>query len=281
MRVLAACNDGRREEAEAARVPNGYEELLGLVTSMVPAVAAGAVAQVACGLPGTSDGKTALFMPALPWLEGRALAPDLSVRLGASVVLGNDGQFTLLAEAVEGAAAGAASAVLVAVGTGIGGAIMSGGRIWRGHHGSAGSWGWLPASGARSASGHGPFETMASGAALSAVAAALHAGWDGLELLGAARRGEPEALSAVRSYAAHLGSGIAAIASVVDPELVVIGGGVSAAMDVLGPMLARQMADLASPDGQKIPVRAAVLGPRAGVVGAMLAARPGARSWLE
>jgi len=56
-----------------------------------------------------------------------------------------DGQLTLLGEVLEGAASGYRSCVLVAVGTGIGGALMIEGRIWRGHHGGAGAWGWLPA----------------------------------------------------------------------------------------------------------------------------------------
>jgi predicted NBD/HSP70 family sugar kinase len=95
----------------------------------------------------------------------------------------------------------------------------------------------------------------------------------------AARAGERAAISALSSYADQLASGIAAIASIIDPELVLIAGGLSAAMDLLGPMLDERIRAVASPDGRKVPVRAAALGPRAGVVGALVAAQCGKEVW--
>ncbi|MBE3011759.1 ROK family protein [Microbispora sp. NEAU-D428] len=259
VRVLAETPDGRGEPVTAP-VAGSYDAFL----TQVAGLCAGIVrpAGVGVGLPGTSGENRPLFVPALPWLEGRPLREDLEARLGAPVRLGLDGHLTLLAEAAEGAAKGVRSAVLLAVGTGIGGALLIDGRIWRGVHGSAGSWGWLPADAPDDAV-HGPFEQAASGSSLR----------DGPALVAAAREGDERASAALDAYAARLARGVAAVASTIDPEIILIGGGLADAMDVLGPPLRRHVARFASPDGRRVPVRPAALGSRAGVVGALLIAR--------
>ncbi|MER7504129.1 ROK family protein [Nonomuraea pusilla] len=263
VRVLRE-QDGTRGPVARRDVPGSYEELVELVADLA---GPGADA-VGVGLPGTSADGVPRFVPALPWTQGRPLARDLAEAVGAPVRLGLDGHLTLLAESVEGAAKGRRSAVLVAVGTGIGGALLVDGRVWRGAHGSAGSWGWLPATGASGAAAeaaaHGPYERAASGSALAgrgpALVAAARAG-----------RADPE----LEAYAARLAEGIAALASALDPEIVLVGGGMADAMDVLGPLIARHIAVSASPDGRRVPVVPAGLGSEAGVVGALLAARIG------
>ncbi|WP_067183862.1 ROK family protein [Microtetraspora niveoalba] len=260
---------GRRGEVVSVPVAGSYDAFLDQVAGLC--AEAGRPDGVGVGLPGTSDGDRPLFVPALPWIEGRPLREDLERLLGASVRLGLDGHLTLLAEAAEGAAKGARSAVLLAVGTGIGGALMVDGRIWSGAHGSAGSWGWLPtpdsAPGSPAApgeaAGHGPFELAASGSALPG----------GPALVAAARGGDEAAAAELDRYAVRLARGVAALASVIDPDVILIGGGLADAMDVLGPLLDRHVARFASPDGAGVPVRAAELGSRAGVVGALLTAR--------
>jgi predicted NBD/HSP70 family sugar kinase len=250
---------GVRAEPVTLPVADGYAAFLDQVTRLCRG--AGAPEAVAIGLPGTSERGTPVFVPALPWLQGRPLAGDLGERLGARVSLAVDGHLTLLAESAEGAAKGLRSAVLVAVGTGVGGALLVGGRIWRGAHGSAGSWGWLPA-GVPPDARHGPFERVAAGPSLEG----------GPALVAAARAGDPAAPVALDAYALRLARGIAALASILDPEIVLIGGGMADAMDVLGPLLQAHVAVWASPDGRRVPVRATALGSRAGVVGALLAA---------
>jgi predicted NBD/HSP70 family sugar kinase len=253
---------GGRAEPVALPVAGGYDAFLDQVTSLcLPARPSEAVVM---GLPGTSEHGVPVFVPALPWLQGRPLAGDLERRLGARVSLAVDGHLTLLAESIEGAAKGVRSAVLVAVGTGVGGALLVDGRIWRGAHGSAGAWGWLPA-GVPGDPNHGPFERVAAGRSLGG----------GPALVAAARAGDPAARAALDAYAQRLGRGVAALASVLDPESVLIGGGMADAMDVLGPLLERHVAEWASPDGRRVPVRATALGSSAGVVGALLAARLG------
>ncbi|GAB3136313.1 ROK family protein [Microbispora hainanensis] len=259
VRVLAETPDGRGELVTAP-VAGSYDAFLDQVAGLCAAIAR--PAGVGIGLPGTSGESRPMFVPALPWLEGRALREDLEARLGAPVRLGLDGHLTLLAEAAEGAAKGVRSAVLLAVGTGIGGALLIDGRIWRGVHGSAGSWGWLPADVPNDPL-HGPFEQAASGSSLR----------DGPALVAAARAGDERARAALDAYAARLARGVAAVASTIDPEIILIGGGLADAMDVLGPPLQRHVARFASPDGRRVPVRPAALGSRAGAVGALLIAR--------
>ena len=279
LRVVAQAPGKGRLGTVRDRAPGSYEGLLEAVKALLPEQCSGQVTAAGCGLPGASKDGRPIFIPALPWLEGQPLAADLAEALQAPVRLGLDGQLTLLAEAQEGAAAGLASAVLVAIGTGIGGAVMTAGRIWRGQHSTAGSWGWLPAEGAKPSAGHGAFEQVASGTALSSLAASVSAGWSGLKLVEAARAGQESAVLAVKDYIAQLAPGIAAVASILDPEAVLIGGGLSAAMDLLGPLLDERVKALASPAGRKVPLRAAALGPAAGVVGALWAAQCGAEVW--
>lgn len=280
VRVLGECADGTRGEVVTAAVPDSYDAFLAAVADLVPRAVGGPVTGAACGLPGTADGERPVFVPALPWIEKRPLRDDLARAIGSPVQLALDGHLTLLGEAVEGAAHGHDSAVLVAVGTGVGGAVMVGGRIWRGAHGSAGSFGWLPASGAADSRKHGAFEQVASGSALSALARRHDPALTAEGLVDRARAGDPSATTVVEAYAFRLGRGIAALSSIVDPDVVLVGGGVSAAMDVLGPVVARTIASLASPDGRTVPVRPTALGPHAGVVGALRAAQRGESVWL-
>jgi glucokinase/fructokinase len=294
--VRAVTDAGGRRRIVSCPTPDSYPALLAVVADLLAQASEASTtrpAAVGCGLPGTSDGQHAVFVPALPWLEGQPIQADLAEIAQAPVTLGLDGQLTLLAEAAEGAARGYGSAVLVAVGTGIGGAMMVGGRIWRGHRGSAGAWGWLPYPGHQPDPRHGQFERAAAGRALDHRAAALAGpGADGdalaagtaqpsgRDLVRRARDGDPAAAAEVGAFAADLGTGLAALASVLDPEIVLVGGGISAAMDLLGPQLEKAVAEAGSPDGRRVPVRAAALGPDGGVIGAWHAARGGKDVWL-
>lgn len=273
VRLLGERLDGPRGEIVRAPTPGTYDEFLALVATLAPRAVAGPVVAAGCGVPGKVEDGVPRFVPALPWLEGRSLAADLGEVLDAPVELAVDGHVALLGEATEGAARDCDSAVLVAVGTGIGGAIMIDRRIWTGAHGSAGSWGWLPAEGAVEDPGHGPWEQVASGSALAARAAAFAPPLAAHELVERARGGDPVAATEIEAFARRLGRGIAAIASILDPEVVLLAGGLSSAVDLLEPGIAACLRDLGSPDARRVPVRVAELGPDAGVVGALVHAR--------
>ena len=280
LRMMLQVGEDPRSDILSEPIPSTYSDFLALVQSMVITLGQTQLTGVGCGLPGATDFETPLFMPALPWLEGKALRYDLASMLGAEVTLGVDGHFTLLAEAFEGAAKGHSSSALVAVGTGIGGAIMINGRIWRGHTGTAGSWGWIPLSGARGQDGHGAFELMGSGSALSRRAAGLVPPMDAVDLIEAARTGIEFALREVNEFALVLGEGLAVVASAFDPGILIIGGGLSAAVDVLSEGIRKSLLQCASPNTRDVLVVPAALGPTAGVVGALLAARSEESLWL-
>jgi predicted NBD/HSP70 family sugar kinase len=280
LRLLAENASGDRTKVVTMPTARDYSSLLDQIETQLGTLIDGDLLSIGFGICGTSDGTRPLFVPALPWIEQRALGEDLSHRFSASVVIGMDGHYTLLAEAMEGSAVGDSSAVLVADGTGIGGAVMFARKIWRGAHGSAGSFGWLTCVGGQDDSEHGRFEQVASGTALTRTADAYRPGWTGVELMAAARAGDAQAAALAARFGEAFGRGLAALASMLDPEVIVVAGGISNSMDVLSPSVDRAMLQYASPNGRHVPVRPARLGSHAGVIGALLATTVSDEIWL-
>jgi predicted NBD/HSP70 family sugar kinase len=242
----------------------------GIVDALAEAVgrlcAAGRPASVAVGLPGQVTDGRCVWIPNLRFLDGSPLAALLEERLGAPCLLSNDAQATLVAEGREGAARGHADALLVAVGTGIGGAVQIGGRVVPGARGCAGSFGWLPLAGGPRDDDHGEWETAASGRSLEA----LGEPWGSVQdMLAAARSGDAAATATVAAQGRLLGRGIAALASVFDPGVVVFAGGLVQAFDLLEASMRAAMADYGSPAGRTVPIVPAALGSAAGVTGAL------------
>lgn len=262
--------------------PRSLDELVAAVHAAVSSAARAGVAPdaIGIGLPGTVSGTVVEWVPNLSFLDGVDLGAAIEVD-DLPVTLGNDAQFALLGEAWTGAARDVRSALLVAVGTGIGGAVLVDGRVVRGSHGAASSFGWavLDTSdpGDRDL---GHLERVASGTAISRRAAAMLPPRSGEQLVSDAREGDPEAVAVVASIGELLGAAIAGAASFLDPELVLIGGGVSAAYDVLGPGLHTALARWGSPWGRRVPVRPTQLGDEAGAVGAVRAAVLGQEAWV-
>ena len=167
---------------------------------------------------------------------GENLGPDFSVE--------NDVKLATLGEQAKGQGKGVANFALVSIGTGIGMGIVIDGRLYHGWRGAAGEIGFLPLGDAEAAIATGVqrrgwLESVA--AADGVVANARPRGMNGRvtakRVFEAARRGEAAALEVVRIEAAHLARAVAALTSVIDPELVVLGGGIGGNGDLLiGPM---------------------------------------------
>ncbi|MBB5156225.1 ROK family protein [Saccharopolyspora phatthalungensis] len=188
----------------------------------------------------SADRRVVRFAPHLAWRHV-AVADELADRLGLPVVLEHDANAAAVAEQRFGAAAGARVAVLVAIGTGIGGALVINGEVFRGAYGVAPELGHLrvvPDGRPCSCGKRGCWERYCSGTALAATAAELvrgtgessvlaTAGLTGVEVARAAEAGDPVARRAVADLARWLGEGLALVADVYDPEVVVIAGGVS------------------------------------------------------
>jgi glucokinase len=288
--------------ATAVRVTPGRLVEVGLVedalTLAIEDVASGRpVDGVGLAAAGFVDaaGERVMFAPHLPWRDDRVRA-RLGKRWGTTVLLDNDANCAALAELSHGAAQGASDAVVVTMGTGIGGAVVIGGEVRRGRNGMAGEFGHAQVvlEGHPCECGHrGCWEQYSSGNALVRLARARVGveptllnelcGGDPALLTGpmitqAAGDGDLVARQAFASVGEWLGLGLANLVAALDPEVVVVGGGVSAAGDrLLAPARsALRRALVGAPHRVVPPLRAARFGPQAGAVGASLLARAAA-----
>lgn len=213
-----------------------------------------------------------------PHLAGQDVAfrSSLEARLDRPVVVDNDANLAALAESVLGAGRGCDPVLTVALGTGIGAGLVVGGSIYRGagFAGEVGHMGMVEA-GERCACGlRGCWETVVSGGQLDRVAAGmLGAGATTPDLVALARRDDRQAVEAIEAAGDWLGRGVAALAMMLDPEIVVIAGAVSAAAGFLLEPARRSIAARVPGHGRHRSVRlvASEFGGLAGAVGAALA----------
>jgi glucokinase len=209
-------------------------------------------------------------------------------RLDLPTFLDNDANLAALAEHRFGAAQGATNAVLLTIGTGIGGGLVLGGELYRGSSGAAAELGHVvidqagpPCQG--NCPNRGCVEVLASGTALgnegriagethpgSALGRALAGGEEitGRLVTEAAIAGDGIAVEVVATVGRRLGVALSSLANIFDPDVIVIGGGVSAAGDLLLEPAREQLRSRALPPMNETPVRPAALGPDAGFIGA-------------
>jgi fructokinase len=164
-------------------------------------------------------------------LNGRPLPADLARALGRPVRYANDANCLALSEATDGAAEGAAMVFAVIVGTGCGGGVVSDGRVAEGRNGVAGEWGHTPLPWPKTDEYPGPkcwcgrrgcLELWLSGPGF-----AHHAGRSGEDAAATAARGDGEAIALLDVYADRVARGLAVVVDVLDPEVIVLGGGMS------------------------------------------------------
>lgn len=188
---------------------------------------------VGVGMPGALSRRTGLVKNAnSTWLIGRPLDRDLAARLGRPVRVANDADCFALSEAVDGAAAGAGVVFGVILGTGVGGGVVVDGRPLPSPNGIAGEWGHnpLPWADPQTDPAHpcycgkrGCIETYLSGPGFAAHAG----GADAAAVVAAARAGEPAAAAALDLYCDRLARGLAGVINLLDPDVIVLGGGMS------------------------------------------------------
>ena len=224
------------------------------------------------GVPGLARGAVCTWIPNLPYLDGLDLAAAFP---GVSVALGNDAQFALVAEAAAGAAADRDDALLLAIGTGIGSAVLAGGQIVTGSAGGACSFGWAVADQADGGDEvNGWLERQASGRALDAIAAGMGLA-DGTALVKAARAGDTRARAALEAPMHALGTALAGAVALLDPSVVILAGGVAGSLDVLSPTILAALRRQLPKHLRGIDLRAGRFGARAGLVGAAFAGSRG------
>lgn len=249
--VRAGVVDRHGNVLDTARAPTpaGESALEDAIVSAVSGLAARhRVTGVGLAVAGfvTTDRRSVMFAPHLAW-RNAPVGDRISERLKLPVVLEHDANAAVLGEYRFGAARGAGVALLIAVGTGIGGGLLLGGELFRGAHGVAPELGHLrlvPGGRACPCGKQGCWERYCSGTALSATAVELlarHPGRStvlsrdaadpraitGRKVAAAAREGDPLAQRAMSELARWLGEGLSLAADVYDPEVVVIAGGVS------------------------------------------------------
>lgn len=224
------------------------------------------------GIPGLAQGTVCTWVPNLGYLDGLDLA---EIFPGIAIGLGNDAQLALLAEASAGAAAGLSDAILLAIGTGIGSAVLAGGRIVTGQMGGACSFGWATADQTDPGEDRsGWLERHASGRALDAAARAIGLA-EGEALVAAARNGKSEAIAALAEPMRALGTALAGAVALLDPAAIILAGGVVRSLDVLEPLIMPALNRNLPPHLRGIVLRPGQFGARAGLVGAAFAGAAG------
>ena len=248
---IALADDGRELDRRRVAAPRGnYDDTIRAIVSLVDAIEAevgracldeapkARSRGIGIGIPGTISPATGLIKNAnSTWLNGHRLEDDLSRALARPVRLANDANCFALSEATDGAAAGAPVVFGVIIGTGTGGGVVVNGRIVVGANAIAGEWGHNPLPAPEDDERPGPpcycgrsgcVETFLSGPALARDYIAL-GGPDlaAIEVAARADRGDSRAAAALERYERRFARAIAAIINVIDPDVIVLGGGLS------------------------------------------------------
>jgi fructokinase len=221
-----------RVPTEAAR---GYRHVIAQIVKLVRKLErSGGVARprwIGFGTPGTIDPATGILRNSNTLcLNGRRLGEDLAAALGVEVRIANDANCFALAEAAHGAGRGRGVVFGVILGTGCGGGVVVQGKVLGGLHGIAGEWGHNPIPGERTpcyCGRSGCVETVISGPALERHYRAISGRRARLpEIVARAGAGERAARRTLRRLRDKFAAAIAAVIDILDPEAVVIGGGV-------------------------------------------------------
>jgi glucokinase len=241
-------------------------------------VEAAHLAAAGLAVPGDVDaGRGVLrFAPNLPGWRDVPVGRIVAEALGVPVAVEHDVRMAALGEARLGAGRGVASFVCVTVGTGIGAAIVLDGRLYRGVSDAAGEIGHVPVPGDGAPCGcgrRGCLETMASGRAIAARARArgAAAGVTAAEVFAAAKAGDAACAAVVADATAALAAGLTALVNVLNPAVIAVGGGVAeAGAMLLDPVRAAVKASAWAPAADAVRIVPAMLGARAGAIGAAI-----------
>ena len=243
---------------------------------------------VGLGIPATIDHRRGVAIQAVNLDISDVPIRDLMHdRVGLPVYVDNDANVAALAEFLYGAGKGARNVVMLTIGTGIGGGLLLNGEIYRGSVGAGAELGHIvvdengpPCQG--NCPNHGCVETYASGTALardgaaaaqrepdSALGKALEKGpIQGRTVTDLAMAGDPLATEIVVRAGRHLGVALASLANIFDPDVIVIGGGVSIVGDLMLDPAREELQSRALRPMNRTPVKLAELGPDAGMIGA-------------
>jgi glucokinase len=297
VRVALVDRGGRVLADERESTPEKFPELVDIITDQARTLLGGQEDGVAIGIgaAGLVDREgTIHYAPNIPMFRRVPLGTEVGKATGLPVTVDNDANVAALGELRHGAARGKTDALVITLGTGVGGGIILGGRVIHGAHGFAaevGHWQFDP-DGERCACGEpGHWEAEASGNALGRLGRERAAAGEAPELLAsvhgdlaaitgervgdAAQAGDPDAVEVLERYARNVAIGFVGLANLVDPEVIVVSGGLVELGDLLLDPIRRSFdRHLEGAEFRpSVPVIAAELGSRAGVIGAAVLAR--------
>lgn len=229
---------------------------------------------VGIGAPGPADAERGVLVnpPNLPGWTNVPLAAMLRDALDCPVHLGNDANLACLGEFHHGAGRGSRSMVYITWSTGVGAGLILDGRLFSGAHGAAGEFGHMildPDGPLDTCGQHGCVEAFCGGNAMS-----RQTGGTAAELFEQAANGDGEAAEVVRRAATHMGYALINVTNLLDPEVIVMGGGVTSSWRQVAPVLEQVLHSSPFIKARRRPrLRRARLGDRAGQVGAVEWAR--------
>jgi len=239
--AVALARDGQELARQRLATPrHDYDATLQAIATLVTALerATGATGTVGVGMPGTLSPATGLVKNAnSTWLNGRPFDRDLATALGREVRCANDANCFALSEATDGAAKGARVVFGVIVGTGTGGGIVVDGCVLTGPNAIAGEWGHIPLPWPKDEERPGPacycgksgcVETYLSGPGLARdYLEATGSELDAVAIAERAASGDAAAEGALARYEDRMARALATVLNVLDPDVVVLGGGMS------------------------------------------------------
>ena len=246
----------------------------------------GVIQMASVGVPGTIDVSEGIVLtaPNIPSLSGFHLADALQRELQRPAVIENDANAAAVGEMWQGAGRGASTMVCITLGTGVGGGTILNGKLWRGADGSAGEIGHMaiePFGGIIcGCGGQGCLEVYASGTAIVRMArealpcnvnSMLHATGEltSEEIYRAGEKGDQLAREVFQRMGIYLGVALANLVNVLNPEMIVIAGGVANAWDLFAEHAIQQMRERAFPlPASNVKIRRGECGDHAGLLGA-------------
>ncbi|HEX5401027.1 MAG TPA: ROK family protein [Pseudonocardiaceae bacterium] len=287
LRAAVADLSGRitvqHEERVRARTAASLIRQVGDLTEMLSAKAGIAftdVTHTVLGIPGVYEPESGRISaaPNLPGWDQPGAVESLRTALGERFSIDNDVNLATLAEQAYGLGAAVRDFVFVSVGTGVGMGVVVDGRLYRGSHGRAGEISFLPVGDEGAAKvhdsattrQHGILETAASADGIVGTAVGYGMTVDSAEqVFNAARSGDAAALRVVELEADHLARALTSIIAVLDPGLIVLGGGVGSNVDVLLAPIQRRLGELLALEPP--PIRVSAVGRENVVLGGLAA----------
>ncbi len=282
LRIAAVDADGNilHRVAEATVKTSSGDEITGQIIRLANECRehvrlVGDVFALTAAVPATIEQSTGILrqLPNLPALEGASIRDVLSRDLGLDVILENDANAAAYGENWLGASRGVDDSICLTLGTGVGGGLILNGRPFRGKDGTAGEIGHLvvePEGVSCGCGGRGCLEQYASATAL--VRMARKNGLDvstAHELARSAMAGDPRAAAAFDQMGYYLGVALSSLVNLLDPEIVVIGGGVAAAWELFIGPVRQQISERAFRlPAERVKIVRARLADDAGILGA-------------